>query len=60
MDEKSVPSCIRGYHIYKDIHVWTATIGEELVCRREPTNSKDRYAVSVMKEENIIGHVPRR
>ncbi len=44
--------------MYKDI--WTAAIGEELVCRREPTNSKDRYAVSVMKEENIIGHVPRK
>ena len=38
---------IRGYHVYKEI--WEAAIGEELDCRREPSNAIDRYAVAVMK-----------
>ena len=37
-------SCIRGYHIYKDI--WNSTIGEHLICERETLNSTDRYAVA--------------
>ena len=28
--EKEMASCVRGYHIYKDI--WAAAIGEVLVC----------------------------
>ena len=40
-------SCVRGYHVYKD--VWTATIGEELVCRRERGNAHDIYVVAVWK-----------
>ena len=34
--EKEMACCVRGYHIYK--HIWTAAIGEVLVCSREPTN----------------------
>ena len=34
MEEIEVLSCIRGYHIYKD--VWTAAVGETLVSQREP------------------------
>ena len=30
-------NCIRGYHVYKK--VWEATVGEALVCEREPKNS---------------------
>ena len=56
--EESKPSCIRGYHIYKDI--WIPVIGEELKCIREPANMVDRYAVAVMKDETIIGHLPRK
>ena len=51
-------SCIRGYHIYKEI--WTPSIGEVLLCAREPTNIVDRYAVSVQKDETIVGHLPKR
>ena len=37
---------IRGYHVYKEI--WEAAIGEELDCRREPSNASaiDRYAIA--------------
>ena len=51
-------SCVRGYHIYKDI--WDAVIGEELQCEREPDNRSDRYAVAIKKDGIIIGHIPRK
>ena len=54
MEETELACCVRGYHVYKTI--WAAAVGEVLICRREPTNSADRYAVAVLKEETIIGH----
>ena len=45
MEELSRVSCIRGYHVYKDI--WDAAIGEVLVGEREPHNIEDRYAIAV-------------
>ena len=50
-------SCIRGYHVYKDI--WDAAIGEVLVCERELRNVEDRYAIAIKKDETVIGHLPR-
>ena len=58
MEENEVTCCVRGYHVYKT--VWAAAVGEVLICRREPTNSADRYAVAVLKEETIIEHLPRK
>ena len=49
---------IRGYHVYKK--VWAATVGEALVCKREPKLSSDRYAVTVKNEGTIIEHLPRK
>ena len=43
--------------IYKDI--WNSTVGEHLICERETLNSTDRYAVTVLKDDIIIGHLPR-
>ena len=53
----TVESCVRGYHVYRER--WTAVIGEVLSCRREPGNASDPFAVGVMKEREIVGHVPR-
>lgn len=58
MEERDMPCCVRGYHVYKDI--WEAVIGEELVCDREPNNPRDRYAVAVIKHGIIIGLLPRK
>ena len=49
--------CIRGYHVYKD--TWEAAIGEELEYVREQSNAVDRYAVAVLKDDTIIGHLPK-
>ena len=53
--EKEMDCCVTGYHVYKEM--WRAAVGE--VCKREPTNVVDRYAVVVVKNEIVIGHLPR-
>ena len=51
-------NCIRSYHVYKK--VWAATVGEALVCKRDPKNSSNRYAVTVKNEGTIREHLPRK
>ena len=42
-------SCVRGYHIYKD--VWDAVIGKEIQCEREPdTNKSDCCMQSPLRD----------
>ena len=50
-------SVIHGHHLYQ--RIWTPEIGKYLVCEREPTNSIDRYTVAVVKDDVIVGHLPR-
>ena len=52
-----IHSFIRGYHAYTAL--WTPTIGEVLLVKPEPTNEKDSNAVAVLKDDSIVGHVPR-
>ena len=54
----SVEAMVRGYHAYKD--VWDATIGEQLPCQSEHGNAQDAFAVAVLKDGAIVGHVPRK
>ncbi len=49
---------IRGYHVYKSI--WDAIVGETLCCKRERDNDSDRYAVAVLHNDVIVGHLPRK
>ena len=37
--------------------VWTATIAEKLLCKMEPNNIKENYAVCVRKDCVIVGHL---
>ena len=50
--------CVHGYHVYR--RIWSSAVEEILYCEREPTNSQDRYAVAVKKDETVIGHLPRK
>ena len=50
-------SYVRGVHAYKDI--WEPREGEVLLLKREPDNVEDRFAVAVIKSEQIVGHVPK-
>ena len=47
-----VESCVCGYHTYEDI--WEAAVGEELLCKREPNNMRDSYAVAVIKDDCVV------
>ena len=53
----SIGSVIRGHHIYKDI--WTPFIEEQLDLQRELNNAYDRYAVTIIKKDKIVGRVSR-
>ena len=48
-------SVVRGHHVYKT--VWSPVVGEilQLSC-----NNHDRFSVSMMKAEFVVGHSPRR
>ena len=40
---------------------WVSMIGKELLCRREPTNQEDRFAVMISaKDSTIVRHVARK
>ena len=50
-------SCVRGCHVYQTRRA--AIIGEDLECRPERRNATDSYAVAVIKDGDILGHLPR-
>ena len=50
--------CVRGYHEYQAI--WDAAIDEELPCEHEVHNTMDHYAVAVVKDGQIVGHLPKK
>ena len=54
----SISSMVGGYHKYKD--VWVATVGERLLCRREDNNLHDLFSVAVIKNDYVVGHVPKK
>ena len=49
----TVEAMVRGYHVYKD--VWSAALGEQLSCQREPTNTSDPFAVAVVRSLVTVG-----
>ena len=51
--EFSIPSSVRGYHVYKDI--WEAIIGENLLYWKELNNRRDPFVVAVPGYQTIVG-----
>ena len=47
----SLISCVRGYHVYKDM--WKPPVGETVNCEREGRNPEDPYAVALRKDDVI-------
>ena len=54
----SLNSVARGYHVYKDY--WEAATGEVLGRREESTNIHDPFAVTILKGDSVVGHVPQQ
>ena len=53
----TIDSFVRGHHVYQS--QWTPFIGECLVIKREPDNRHDKFAVAVIHEGDVVGHLPR-
>ena len=55
----SLEAMVRGYHVHCSI--WEALLNEVLHCSRDTSNTKDPYAVSVIKSgTGVFGHVPKK
>ena len=51
-------SFVRGYHAYMDISI--PIVGDENFClKSENENQHDKFAVAIVLEERIVGHVPK-
>ena len=51
-------SFVRGYHAYTGI--WKPKVGNENFClKSENKNQHDKFAVDIVLEERIVGHVPK-
>jgi len=60
VDGFETSSFVQGYHVYQD--TWTPVIGEQLVCRREDSNPRNRYTsfCNLLSEGNYFtGKVSR-
>ena len=50
-------SRIHGHHVNQD--VWTPFTGEELTVQQDNSNKRDNYVVGVLKDDVVVGHVPK-
>ena len=57
MEKFTFDSAVRGYHVYKV--VWKPTIGEKLQLDQELGNEADKFAMKVVKNNEIVGNLPR-
>ena len=47
--------CVCVHHVHCSI--WCFTTGKELLCDSEPTDEQDKYAIAVIKDGTVIGHL---
>jgi hypothetical protein len=40
--------------------VWQPALGEIVFCERERTNRHDPFAVAIINNGNIVGHIPKK
>ena len=52
-----IDSHVKGYHAYLDN--WKSCRGEVLQAIPEPNNAVDKYAVCVLKDGEVVGHLKR-
>ena len=48
-------SYVRGYHAY--MKIWNPVDGAVSVCMRETDNPRDNYALSIIRNSYVVGHV---
>ena len=50
-------SFVYGHHVY--CISWTPSFSTILLVKTEPTNKYDQFAVVVLKDREVVGHVPQ-
>ena len=50
-------SSVRGHHVFKSI--WTPVVGQSLQVQAETENSHDAYAMAVILNDTVVGHLPK-
>ena len=58
METFAFASAVRGCHVYQEL--FTPSIGEKLVAKREFNNTMDKQAVKVVKGNETLGQLPRK
>ena len=58
MEKFTFNSAVRGYHVYKV--VWKPTVGEKLQEDQQLGNEADKFAVKVVKNNEIVRNLPRK
>ena len=54
----NLDSFVRGYHAY--MNIWIPKVGDENVfLQPENENQHDKFAVAVVYDERVVGHVPK-
>ena len=56
MEKFTFDSAVWGYHVYEV--VWKPTIGKKLQADQELHNEADKFSVKVVKNKEIVGHLP--
>ena len=54
---KAFTSYVMGYHVSKDR--WTPVKNEILKVVVQPKNQEDKFAVAIMKDDCLVGHLPK-
>ena len=57
MERFEIESFVKGYHVYRQ--AWTPIISERLTAVQEPTNLVDKYAVCILKNGHVVGHLEK-
>ena len=52
----SFNSYIRGFHAYKQN--WDPVLGRRYSCTTEEKKEHDEYAVAVVNDDEVVGHIP--
>ena len=58
INQHNLDSFVRGYHSY--LYIWIPKDADENFClKSENENQHDKFAVAIVLEERIVGHVPK-
>ena len=58
MEMFAFTSAVHRYRVYRDLR--KPSIGEKLVAKREFNNPMDKCAVTVVKGDETVSHLPRK